>query len=117
MNKKQIEIMENLAKYGLYHKVADVNIETAKKIAELSGLTGVTFSNYSDTNGVSVYFRCNESNKIVRVSDHGISNFARMEETICLSFDARLLPRPNRPKFKSFEEQNKRTVYLELKHS
>ena len=105
----------NFAKTGHYHEVANENIATAIRVAELAGLTGVYFSNYSDTNGVSVYLRCNESEKIVRVSNHGISNRQRMEETICLTFDARLLPRPNRPSWKSFEERNKKTVQREIK--
>jgi len=107
--------MENLANYGDYGKVSGKNIATAIRVAELAGLTGLTFANYSDSNGISVYLRCNESNKIVRVSDHGISNFERMNETICLKFDARLLPRPNKPAFKSYEENNRRIIEIETK--
>jgi hypothetical protein len=68
------------------------NIEIAKSILINSGVNAdkIMFSNYSDTNGVSVYFRHIEmvEGSCLRVSNHGISNSERMQNTICLFFDS-----------------------------
>ena len=64
------------------------NINNAKNIiSELNVIA--TFSNYSDSNGVSVYFK-DENNNIVRVSNHSTGN-TRMQNELQLSFDDRAM--------------------------
>lgn len=60
------------------------NINTANQIlAELN--IEARFSGYSDTNGVSVYFKDSFDNKI-RISNHSVGN-RRLQEGLMLSFD------------------------------
>lgn len=86
------------------------NIETAFNLLKAIGVNTekVHFSGYSDTNGVSVYFKHDNliETACLRVSNHGISNPNRMEETICFCFDARTL----RGGFISNIEDNKEIV-------
>lgn len=64
------------------------NIETAKRIIKESGIKYETsFSGYSDTNGVSVYFKRKSDDKKIRVSDHSVSNKSRIMDEIGLKFD------------------------------
>jgi hypothetical protein len=68
------------------------NIEIAKSILINSGVNSekIFFSNYSDTNGVSVYFKHTDmaEGSFLRISNHGISNTERMQNTICFYFDS-----------------------------
>ena len=68
------------------------NVTVAQAILTNIGVNmeKVHYSGYSDTNGISVYFKHSDLNEWVsiRVSDHGISNSGRMQDTICFEFDA-----------------------------
>jgi hypothetical protein len=66
------------------------NIETAKRILFDLGIIDVTYSGYSDTNGVSVYYKTKTGLKC-RVSDHTIMNRGRMNEELSVSFDEKQL--------------------------
>ena len=60
------------------------NINTAKQILNELNIDA-SFAGYSDTNGVSVYFRDSYENKI-RISNHSVGN-RRLGEGLMLSFD------------------------------
>lgn len=68
----------------------DENIEIAKKILNNLGVLDITFSGYSDTNGISVYFKNSKGVKC-RVSDHSTTNRDRMNNELNVSFDSRLI--------------------------
>ena len=82
------------------------NIETAKRIMEDAGIFDYNFIGYSDSNGVSVYFR-NSNDVKVRISDHGVENTDRMKTEILLSFDAKMLGMGGKVSEKSYEKINK----------
>lgn len=65
------------------------NIVTATEILKNSGVDA-SFSGYSDTNGVSVYFKDKQGIKY-RVSDHGVQNINRIENEILLRFDQKTI--------------------------
>jgi len=66
------------------------NIETAKRILNDLGILDVTYSGYSNSNGVSVYFKTDKGLKC-RVSDHSTMNRDRMNEELQVSFDTKQL--------------------------
>ena len=68
------------------------NIEVATEILKSVGITNAQQIGYCESNGVSVYFSHPKlmDNCKIRVSDHGISNPARMATEICFQFDARI---------------------------
>lgn len=71
------------------------NIQTAELLLIDLGFKSEYFykSGYSESNGISVYFKLKThfnsvgSEMIMRVSDHSISNKGRMEDTLCFYFD------------------------------
>jgi len=71
--KENVEVANNL--------LIDLGIEESK----------LTQSGYSESNGVSVYFKHSDliEDAVLRVSDHGISNRFRLENTICFRFDSK----------------------------
>ena len=66
------------------------NIEIAKSIIELANISDYYYCSYSDTNGVSVYFKNSKGIKI-RVSTHSVSNINRILNEIHLSFDQKTI--------------------------
>jgi hypothetical protein len=70
-----------------YVKDKTDNISLAKEILNDLGVDA-TFTGFSDTNGVSVYFEDANGQKI-RVSDHDITNKDRVKDEISLRFDSK----------------------------
>ena len=66
-----------------------INIEIAEEIVRSNGIDA-SFSGYSDTNGISVYFVTADLKKI-RVSDHSVTNTYRLFNEIHLSFPVKKL--------------------------
>lgn len=66
-----------------------INIEKAADIVRSNGIDA-TFSGYSDTNGISVYFLTSEGVK-VRVSDHSVTNIDRIFNEVHLKFPVKML--------------------------
>lgn len=66
------------------------NIETAKRILAELNVNNISFSGYSDTNGISVYFTASNGVKC-RVSDHSTTNQDRMFNELQVSFDKRTI--------------------------
>ncbi len=75
------------------------NIETAKRLLIDLGIKNFDFSGYSDTNGVSVYFKDENYNKI-RVSSHSVSNTSRIQGESHFKFDSRTMSGSISCKFK-----------------
>ena len=65
----------------------DQNIQDAKLQIENAGGTIEAFCGYSESNGVSVYFRIKESDLKVRVSNHTVTNKDRVFNEIHMSFN------------------------------
>lgn len=82
------------------------NILTAKNIINELGIYNINFSGYSDTNGVSVYFKTDTNIKI-RVSNHSVSNINRIKNELNLSFDKKTLGMNNKIGFESSLNINK----------
>lgn len=82
------------------------NIETAKSLLIALGVQDVTFSGYSDANGVSVYF-INSKGVKCRVSNHTTTNRDRMNEELQVSFDQKCLGLGGKTSIKSNFEINK----------
>ena len=101
-----------LAKGGNSPVIKTHNIDTAKSLLSDLGVDA-SFSGYSDTNGISVYFT-DRNGKKIRVSDHGVTNKDRMANEVLLSFDTKTLGLGGKEGFKSYAEQNKKEVFSEL---
>lgn len=97
-----------LVKYGDSPEAKTHNIDTAKEILNDVGVNA-SFSGYSDTNGVSVYFE-DANGKKIRVSNHGVTSKERMNSEILLSFDTKTLGIRGKEGFKSYAEQNKKAI-------
>jgi hypothetical protein len=83
-----IEIKE-IKKMFTVSKEKEPNIKTAELLLNDLGLTDFSFSGYSDSNGVSVYFHHPKDERIVRVSNHSMANSDRIASTIFFRFDER----------------------------
>ncbi len=101
-----------LPKSGNSPQVKTYNIDTAKSLLTNLGVDA-SFSGYSDTNGVSVYF-IDSSGKKIRVSNHGVTNKERMANEVLLYFDTKTLGLGGKEGFKSYAEQNKKAVEAAL---
>lgn len=84
----------------------DENIQTAKSILNGLGITDITFSGYSDANGVSVYFKTSKDLKC-RVSNHTVMNRDRMANELLVSFDFKTIGMGGKIGVKSSFEINK----------
>ena len=81
------------------------NIQTAKEILNSLNVQA-SYSGYSDSNGISVYFKTMSGHKI-RVSDHSVSNYNRLMDEIHFQFDERQLGLSGKVSFKSNTTINK----------
>jgi hypothetical protein len=101
-----------LAKSGDSPDVKTHNIDTAKSLLSDLGVEA-SFSGYSNTNGVSVYFT-DANGKKIRVSNHSVTSKERMDNEVLLSFDTKTLGLGGKEGFKSYAEQNKKEVEQSL---
>ena len=84
----------------------DENIKTAELLLNDLGVKRLSFSSYSDSNGISVYFRTENGLKC-RVSDHSTMNRDRMNEELQVSFDTAQLGLGGKKSIKSNFDLNK----------
>lgn len=84
------------------------NIETAKSLLTALGVDA-SFSGYSDTNGVSVYFRDSKGRKI-RVSNHSVTSLYRLENEVLFYFDQKMLGLGGKTSIKSNMKINELTA-------
>lgn len=68
--------------------IKEENVNTSKNMLQSLNIHA-DFVGYSESNGVSVYFKDENNNKI-RISNHCVGN-RRMQEELLLSFDERLI--------------------------
>lgn len=87
-------------------KFQNENIETAKALLLDLGVSDISFSGYSDANGVSVYFENGDGVKC-RVSNHTTTNRDRMNNELQVSFDQKCLGLGGKTSIKSNFEVNK----------
>jgi len=82
------------------------NVKTAIAIMEKANIFDYSFSGYSDTNGVSVYFK-NTNGVKIRVSNHTVTNYHRVTEELHLSFNSQTLGLGGKIGFKDYSLLNK----------
>lgn len=97
-----------------YSTKKESNINTAKSILKNLGVEDFALVNYSDSFGVSVYFKSDLFDKTIRISDHGVKSFDRVENEICLSFDKKTIG-INGEGVQDKQKTNKLMLEIELK--
>ena len=82
------------------------NVQIAIAIMEKANIFDYSFSGYSDTNGVSVYFK-NANGVKIRVSNHTVTKYNRVMDELHLSFNQKTFGIGGKIGFKDNSQINK----------